>query len=164
MNTIEFLDAAKARLGITSDYALGKKLGWGQTRLSQYRTRNREMDDDGCLQIAAVLELPPEYVMACVAAARAKSAEAKSAWQKAADLLKTGTAAVILGAALLLSQNAPTTSTGEQSLSNQRSIHYARLRRALARFARGRRRRRILPNVTADNANDPALGNAPHGG
>jgi hypothetical protein len=115
MNTRDFLDAIKARHNLPSDYALGKLTGWRQSRISQYRTSSREIDDDGCLQIAQLLDMPAPYVMACIAAARAKSAEARSAWEKAATLLKTGTAAAILGVALLLAQNAPSASIAQVS-------------------------------------------------
>lgn len=164
MKTVDFLDAVKARHRLASDYQLCKFLGWTTSRVSLYRTTPRELDDDACIQIAKALDMPAPYVMACIAAARAKSAESKHAWEKAAKLLKTGSAAVILAAALLLSQNAPGSSRLQQSAVKSTSYTLCAARRALARFARGRRRRRVLRNVTADRATPPEVGNAPLGG
>ncbi len=164
MKTVDFLDAVKLRHKLTSDYQLAKLLRWTSQRISIYRAGRRELDDDACLQIAAALELPAPYVMACIAAARAKSAESKRAWEKAARLLKSGTAAVVLAAAMLLSQNAPSASNAQVSDFSDNLYIMRRWRRLWARTAGRRRRRRILRNVTADNATPPGLGNAPCGG
>lgn len=135
MNTGEFLDAVKARHALPSDYALAKRLGWTPQRISGYRTKYRELDDDGCIQIAAELELPPAYVMACIAAERAKDAEIKRHWLAAAKLLKTGTAAVILATVMALSQNAPRAESVQQNRLTERAIHYAQSRRRRRRAA-----------------------------
>lgn len=152
MTTVEFLDAVKRRHGLTSDYQLAKKLAWTPQRLSGYRIGRRELDDEGCVQIAEALELPPAYVMACVAAARAKDASIKKHWLAAARLLKTGTAAAILVTAGLLSQpapGAPQASAGAQL----DSVYIMRLRRRrhnVERFHRRRRRKlRIATPIVA---------------
>jgi hypothetical protein len=42
--TPDLLDAAKQRLGLTSDYALAKALKWPTSNMSAYRCGRRSMD------------------------------------------------------------------------------------------------------------------------
>lgn len=142
LNTVEFLDAVKRRHGLTSDYQLAKRLGWNTQRTSSYRNGRRELDDDACVQIAEALDVPPAYVMACVAAARAKDAAIKKHWEAAAKLLKTGTAAVILATVGALSQSAGMSATGAGERLSQPSIHYAPRRLRRGELERRRRRPR----------------------
>lgn len=80
MNTTEYLAAAKLRLGITSDYALAKKLHVSQPTISNYRAGRSRMDDDVALAIAEILELNPLIVIAAANAERAKTPEARARW------------------------------------------------------------------------------------
>jgi hypothetical protein len=156
MKTVDFLDAVKARHRLSSDYKLGKFLGWTAQRVSVYRNGRRELDDDACVQIATALDLPAPYVMACVAAARAKSADIKKHWLAAARLLKTGTAAVILATAGLLPQNAPSASSVQASALTKPCTHYAHRRRRGAPWRIRRRRRRVSRRVIVSTDNRPA--------
>lgn len=106
MRTVDFLDAVKKRHALHSDYAVSKHFGWRISRVYEYRGGHRELDDEGCVQVAESLGLPPPYVMACIAAARAKDATIRKYWLTAAKMLKTGTAAAILATAVSLSQSA----------------------------------------------------------
>lgn len=129
MDTNEFLDSVKERHQLPSDYAVAKFFGWRISRIYDYRGSGRELDEEACIQVAAALELPPAYVMACIREARAKSADVKKYWREAAMLLKTGTAAVM--AAVALTMGSPSTSAAQsapRSLTEQ-SIHYAPKRR-----------------------------------
>ncbi len=80
MTTIEYLDAVKTRLGITSDYALAKALGWPQATISGYRTGRRYFDDDAALSVAAALDVHPLQVIASANAERAKTPEQRARW------------------------------------------------------------------------------------
>lgn len=80
MNTLEYMAACKARLGIESDYALAKALGLSQTGLSNYRTGRSRMDDDVALKVAEILEVHPLQVIAAANAERAKTPEQKARW------------------------------------------------------------------------------------
>jgi len=160
MKTVDFLDAVKKRHGLTSDYQLAKLLRWNTQRISMYRHTPRELDDDACVQIAEALGVPPAYVMACIAAARAKSADIKRHWLAAARLLKTGTAAVILATAVAVSQVAAPRAEASAARLTEPSIHYApRRRRAVAGRTRPRRRHKTRTVIVAA-ANLPVLGNA----
>lgn len=78
--TIEFLDAAKEKLGIESDYALAKRLGLQLSTVSGYRTGRRFFDDDAALIIATALDIHPFNVIAAVNAERAKTPEQRARW------------------------------------------------------------------------------------
>ena len=80
MNTLEYMAACKERLGITSDYALAKKLGLSQTGISNYRTGRSRMDDDVALRVAEILGIDPIVVIAHANAERAKTPEQRARW------------------------------------------------------------------------------------
>lgn len=80
MNTPEYLDAVKRHLGIASDYALAKKLGFSQSAMSSYRTGRRVFDDDAALTVAQALGVNPLSVIAAANAERAKTPEQKARW------------------------------------------------------------------------------------
>jgi DNA-binding transcriptional regulator YdaS (Cro superfamily) len=78
--TIQFLDAVKEKLGIDSDYALAKRLGFSLSGVSSYRTGRRFLDDDAALVIATALEIHPFEVIASANAERAKTPEQRARW------------------------------------------------------------------------------------
>lgn len=83
--TIEFLDAVKVKLGIASDYALAKQLGFPLSTVSNYRTGRRALDDDAALVIATALECHPLQVIAAANAERAKTDEQRQRWSSVAE-------------------------------------------------------------------------------
>lgn len=80
MNTLELLEAVKAKRVITSDYALAKALGVTQQAVSSYRSGNSIINDDVCLSVAAILGLEPIFVIAQANAERAKTPELRARW------------------------------------------------------------------------------------
>lgn len=80
MNTLQYLDAVKARRGITSDYALAKVLGVSQPTVIGYRSGRRIFDDEVALTIAQELGLNPLAVIAAANAERAKTPEMRARW------------------------------------------------------------------------------------
>lgn len=103
-----FLDAVKTKHGLTSDYQLAKFLGWSQQRITKYRTgKSPTFDDEAAAQVAAALDLDAAYVMACMAAQRAKTDASRKTWEKAARLLGgTTAAALVFACALTLAPDA----------------------------------------------------------
>lgn len=141
MNTRDFLDACKRRHQIPTDYQLSKFLGWNPRRVSMYRCAQRELDDEGCIAIAAALDLPAGYVLAEIAAARAKTAPARDAWARVARLLISGakrTAACLLLGVFVLSQDARAMLPEPGIFCARENIHYAQCaaRGRLARILR----------------------------
>lgn len=80
MNTLDYLQAVKTALGITSDYALAKALGIKQTTISGYRAGRSRIDDDVALTISEILKLNPLVVIASANAERAKTPEQRARW------------------------------------------------------------------------------------
>lgn len=63
-NTAALLDAARARLGLTSDNKLAQALGWPQGTISGYRRGARCMDVEQVAEFAAKTGIPVETVLA----------------------------------------------------------------------------------------------------
>jgi transcriptional regulator with XRE-family HTH domain len=78
--TIEYLDAVKDKIGISSDYALAKKLGFSLSAVSSYRCGRRVFDDDAALTVAQFLGINPLIVIAESNAERAKTPEMRDRW------------------------------------------------------------------------------------
>lgn len=155
MKTTDFLDAVKQRHGLATDYQLAKFLRMPPGRVSMYRTGKRELDDASCVQIAEALELPAPYVLACIAEQRAKSADVKRYWRDAAKLLKSGTAAALLVAAMVGSQSAPSASRVLTSSVNSTPYTLCALRRRRYVWRPERRRRRVSRRVIVSNDTYP---------
>ena len=100
MNSVEFLDAARAALSVDSDNKLAAALGVPRDRISKVRTGARKLDDNLSKKIAEALDLDPIYVMLCVQAERAKGPEIEVIWRRAAEKVvgaaKRGAAALAI--------------------------------------------------------------------
>ncbi len=136
--TVEFLDLLKARRGWSSDYRLGKELGWKHSTISNYRAGRSAMSGPHALKIAHELDMPEAYVLACVEAEREPAAEVAKVWRALAETLSgvAGRAAAItlIGAACLLAGQkalaAPAVArTGADLTSTGANIHYANFKR-----------------------------------
>lgn len=79
MNTLEYLNAVKKRLGISSDYALAARLGVTRSAVSKFQ-KGHVFGDDVALTVAEILQLNPLVVIAAANAERAKTEEQKARW------------------------------------------------------------------------------------
>lgn len=98
MNTIGYLDAVKKRLGIESDYALAKSLGFSLSSVSGYRTGRRFLDDDAALTVAQALNINPLIVIASANAERAKTPEQRERWSGVMEKFSASFNALLSGA------------------------------------------------------------------
>jgi hypothetical protein len=90
--TAELLDAAKTRLGLTSDYQLANALGWQKATVSNYRRRTRSMDLQQVADFHAKTGIPLEIVVnTCVEEAKRLSAQKRQ--EPSQRALALGTAA-----------------------------------------------------------------------
>lgn len=81
MNTTqELLEQVKAKAGVQSDYALAKCMGWGYSKVSNYRVGRSQLDVDACFAVAEILGRDPAAIIAAVEADRATKPEARAAW------------------------------------------------------------------------------------
>lgn len=78
--TADYLAQLKRHYGVTSDYALAKKLGIGVSLMSSYRTRRSRFDDYMCMRVAKELGIEPLEVIADIHAEREKRPEVKRFW------------------------------------------------------------------------------------
>lgn len=87
MTTTEYLDALRARLALSSDYQLAAALRVTRAAVSRYRTGGAHFDEDIALRVAHLLTIDPARVLADVAAERARTPEARTAWRRIANSL-----------------------------------------------------------------------------
>lgn len=77
------------------DQQMRPKYGWSRTTAYNYVRGDTYPSESHALDIAAELELEPSYVLACIAADRARDQRVKSVWEKAAETIGRQAAAVI---------------------------------------------------------------------
>lgn len=88
--SLQFLEAVRARHGLTSDYQLSKFLGISRERVSRYRHGRDYLGEETAIKVAEALNLPAAHVLTCVAAERSKSDAARAAWRQAAAATAAG--------------------------------------------------------------------------
>jgi hypothetical protein len=80
-STINYVDAAKEKLGIESDYGIAKVLDVNRATVSLWRNGKGSMDDYAAAKIAVILGVDPMEVIASANAEREKTDERKEFWQ-----------------------------------------------------------------------------------
>ena len=150
MNSVQFIDAVRARHGLTSDNKVAAFLGIPRPRISLYRTGTRKLDPDACLKVAKALDLPAEHVFASVQAERAKRTEHRRVWERLAKIAKHGGAAAVVGLAVFAS---PQTNMRAAEPGCAKSVYSVKSRtwspRSTDRRRRRDRRRASRPAVSA---------------
>ncbi|HQR02500.1 MAG: hypothetical protein JSR19_01375 [Proteobacteria bacterium] len=81
MNAAEYLDAAKARLSLSSDYELAKRLDVSKQDLSAIRKGKQGMNTYLAAKIAITLELDPSSVIADVESQQEKNPVRAEFWR-----------------------------------------------------------------------------------
>lgn len=94
--TIEYLDEAKNKLKLDSDYSMAKFLGVGRSAISGYRTASRIIDDYAAAKIANALGINPMIVIAAANAEREKTEERKDYWRNFYERLGGVAASILL--------------------------------------------------------------------
>lgn len=85
ITTIQLTNAAAKALGGVSDYRLAKELGIRATTISNWRNRGTVMDDETAEKAAELAGFDAGYVLACLAAERAKNKPTYPAWKRVAE-------------------------------------------------------------------------------
>ncbi|OMY79943.1 helix-turn-helix domain-containing protein [Burkholderia pseudomallei] len=76
-----YLDLAKERAGLPSDYALSKALGASSgATISNYRKGRSHFDDAMAIKIAHLCQIDPAEILFAMQIERAKSDEARAVW------------------------------------------------------------------------------------
>lgn len=98
----ELLDELKRHEACTSEYQLGKVMGWSTSKLGNWR-RGRAVPSDGeARAIAQRLGLHPLYVVSVMHAEREQNAKLKSMWLEFAQIAKHLCVLVIVAGVLAL--------------------------------------------------------------
>jgi transcriptional regulator with XRE-family HTH domain len=99
MHTISYIEEAKKKLGLVSDYGIAKKLGMSQAAFSRYKSGERVIDDYTAAKLAEVLKISPLEVIAAANAEREKDSGKADFWRKIATGAQAGTvvSALIFG-------------------------------------------------------------------
>jgi len=98
MKTPSYLNAAKKKLGITSDYALAARLGLTRSAISQLQAGRSGMSDETGIKIAEILEINPAQVMLDLAMERARTPETQAIWSGLMNKLQASFESLILPA------------------------------------------------------------------
>lgn len=78
--SVQYLDAVKRKLGVSSDYALRTHLGITTASISSIRNGKSHMGEETAIKVADILGIAREEVLSAVSAERAKSPEARAVW------------------------------------------------------------------------------------
>lgn len=112
----EFLDRAKARASIESDYRLAKVIGITHSGISSYRMGKTLPNESVIEQLCALSGDDPDLIAAQIQAARAKDAPARQMWNRIAMRLAGGASTAILSVLFsigLIAGMAPDARAGE---------------------------------------------------
>jgi plasmid maintenance system antidote protein VapI len=80
MKPAEYIEAAKARLNIESDYSVAKKLGVSPNHMTELKDGSRAIPLDMAFKLAITLEMDPAEVVADLEAQRAKNPQKRDFW------------------------------------------------------------------------------------
>lgn len=100
--TIDLLDAAKARQGVSSDYKLALLLHVKPSAVGNYRHGRSHPDDEICGRLADLAGLDRGYVVACVHATRALGCSPRTyeVWFNVAGRLRASGSALLVTVSL----------------------------------------------------------------
>lgn len=120
----ELMDALKEKIGITSDYALAKKLGVNQARISAYRHGKEKADFYICVKAGIFLNLDPAKIAAEIELEKEKNEERRGFWR---DFLSHSTPAALVMLASLCITFSETGPAGETSTgAGNVTTHYTK--------------------------------------
>lgn len=91
-----FLDAAKARAGIESDYRLAKTIEITHAAISEWRNGKSLPNESTIVKLCALSGDDPDLVAAQIQAKRSKDAAARALWSRVALRLQGAASAAIL--------------------------------------------------------------------
>ncbi len=99
MEVNEYLDEAKKKLGITSDYALARILGITTPSMTRYRKHGGKFDSYMCFKIAEILNIDSRTLIAEMQSESEKDPIKQAFWQEQLDIRRVadGTVKIIKG-------------------------------------------------------------------
>ena len=82
MKAYEWIDIAKRKNGIASDYGIAKRLGMTQSAVSKIRTGNGTLSDDYAVEVARLCGVDPYIVLIDQHQERTTNECVKEAWER----------------------------------------------------------------------------------
>jgi len=104
MKPSEYLDAAKARINVTSDYEMAKRLGLDRQSIPAMRKGTRAVPLDVAYKLAITLEIDPAQVVADLEQQREKNPQRLEFWKGFTS--RAATVLMVLACTLALSFSA----------------------------------------------------------
>lgn len=138
----EWLDLARDRAGLPSDYAVAKHLGITTQAVSKLRAGTIGFTEETATALAELAGADPVTVYAEVKATRAKRTEQRAFWARVARGLAAG---IIL--LVSVGYSAPEARAAGAAATGAGGVGVCILRSWLGRWRRRRRRRRSAPGV-----------------
>lgn len=93
----DFVQRLRDLYDIRSDYGLAKALKISRNAISAHKhNRSKHFSEETAYKIAEMLNVDPAYVMACLAAERAKDERVRETWQRVSKMVRIGVVAVIV--------------------------------------------------------------------
>lgn len=80
MKPSEYIDKAKEKLGLTSDYAISIELGVDRKRISRYRNGESYFDEYMTFKVAEILEMNPEKIICDMKIQSEKNEDKREFW------------------------------------------------------------------------------------
>ena len=96
MDSIQYLQMAKEKLNVQSDYALAPHLGVTRSAVSKVVTGRSTLGDETAIKVADILGLPRAAVLADVYAEREKNPEIAAVWKSVWEKFSLGFDALLL--------------------------------------------------------------------
>jgi hypothetical protein len=81
MKSNKYLDDIIQKFNLKNDAELARHMNWATSKISQYRTGKRMMDNDACLEVAMQLDIDPIKVIMASEIDRAEKTGQHSLWQ-----------------------------------------------------------------------------------
>ena len=88
MKPNQYLDLAIKKAGVKNDNQLMQAIGWGKSKVNNYRHNRQLMDNEAARQIAELINVPVMQVIADMEAERAKEKETRNAWKMLSKMSK----------------------------------------------------------------------------
>lgn len=82
MNTQDYLAQIRAKFGISTDYAIAKKLGVSKQAAGRYSKGLGGFDDEVALRVASLTGIHPGLVLLDMHKERAQTDEAREIWEQ----------------------------------------------------------------------------------
>jgi hypothetical protein len=133
MKSAELVALAANELNV-STYEIGKRLGYGSSRIYEIKSGRKPLPEKDVFKVCEWIDLDPITVLPDLLAERSTKPESKKVWKRIATLVKQSgatAAAVVLAVSLTLT---PAPAQASFNIMQTNNIHYAQL----CRFARRR--------------------------